>query len=148
VRRRISDSEWASILDVPDFFFKQLLSGDRRSIIEDTSLVPLGVVLQLLDSFKNLSGKGHSYEITTSKKARLEYESCIKFPTLPSESNMRMGVTAVRNGETVNRDSRNTKATKNDDAEVPVYLWNEAIVQDGDPKRLSALDVLRLFALR
>ena len=148
VRRRISDSEWASILNIPDFFFKQLLSGDRRSIIEDTSFVPLGVVLQLLDSFKSLIGKGHSHEITTSKKARLEYESCIKFPTLPSESNMRMGETAVRNGETVNRDSRNTKATKNDDAEVPVYLWNEAIVQDGDPKKLSALDVIRHFALR
>jgi hypothetical protein len=144
VRRRISDSEWASILDIPAFFFKQLLSGDRRSIIEDTSFVPLGVVLQLLESFKNLSDKGHSHEITPSKKARLEYE----FSTLPSESNMRVGETVVRNGETVNSDSRNTKATKNDVAEVPVYLWNEAIVQDGDPKRLSALDVLRLFALR
>ncbi len=41
-----------------------------------------------------------------------------------------------------------TKATKNDDAEVLVYLWNESIVADGDPRKLLALDVIRHFALR
>ncbi len=43
---------------------------------------------------------------------------------------------------------RNAKATKNDDAPVPEYIWNEAIVPDGDLVKTSALDKIREFSLR
>jgi hypothetical protein len=42
---------------------------------------------------------------------------------------------------------RNEKATKNDDAPVPEYIWNDAIVPDGDSEKIS-LDKIRQFALR
>jgi hypothetical protein len=36
---------------------------------------------------------------------------------------------------------------ENDDAQVPVYLWDEAIVPDGDPLKLTSLNTIRTFAL-
>jgi len=47
----------------------------------------------------------------------------------------------------VDQVAQNFKATKNDDAQVPVHLWDEAIVPDGDPLKLAALNIIRTFAL-
>ncbi len=44
--------------------------------------------------------------------------------------------------------TRNLKAAKNDDAPIPEYLWDQAIVPDGNPLKLGALSGLRTFALR
>lgn len=46
------------------------------------------------------------------------------------------------------RTARNSKAAKNDDAEIPTFLWDEAIVSDGNIQKLRALDTFRSFALR
>ncbi len=43
---------------------------------------------------------------------------------------------------------RNAKATKNDDAPVPEFLWDDAIVPEGEPTKISALNKTREFALR
>ncbi len=70
----------------------------------------------------------------------------LKFSSVLPDQHLKRKICSVEASS--DRELRNTKATKNDDAEVPAYLWNEAIVQDGDPKKLAALDVVRCFALR
>jgi hypothetical protein len=44
--------------------------------------------------------------------------------------------------------NRNAKAAKKDDVPIPEYLWDEAIVKDGDQLKIQALSVIRTFALR
>ncbi len=44
-------------------------------------------------------------------------------------------------------ENRNSKAAKNDDAPVPEYLWDDALVPDGDPVKIKALTSIRSFAL-
>ncbi len=118
VRRRISDQEWASILDLPDMIFNKLPPKERRSIIDDTSLLPLGVVLKVLDSFTNLD-----QVFSPNPKRVCSDLSNATLVTVPKTKESLVSVVASSD-----RDSRNTKATKNDDSEVPVYIWNEAIV--------------------
>ena len=43
---------------------------------------------------------------------------------------------------------RNKKATKNNDAPVSEYLWDEAIVNDGSHTVIKALSIIRGFVLR
>ncbi len=44
-------------------------------------------------------------------------------------------------------ENRNSKAAKNDDAPVPEYLWDDALVPDGDPVKIKALTSIQSFAL-
>ncbi len=143
VRRRIADPEWFSILDIPDYFLQSLTAEECKSIIKDTSFIPLGIVFMILDSFP---------ESTSSLMSNDSNPVCKKVCVETSDSTTMLPFVNCKSLLPVeppnDRLTRNIKATKNDDAEVPVYLWNEAIVLDGDPKKIEALDVLRSFALR
>jgi hypothetical protein len=129
VRRRISDQEWSSILDLPDVFLQQFLS--------------LGVVFKMLDSFADPGG-AHQIQGATPNTNR----ACLEPKDNPILSPLKDKENIGQVEPSSDRVLRNTKATKNDDAEVPVYLWNESIVADGVPRKLLALDVIRHFALR
>jgi len=104
---------------------------------------PEGAVFKLLDSFAD-SCVGRQIQATTPnpKRAFLKSNDNLLLSPFKVKENL------VQAESPSDRVLRNTKATKNDDAEVPVYLWNEAIVVDGDPTKLLALDVIRHFALR
>jgi hypothetical protein len=53
-------------------------------------------------------------------------------------ASFRGGTTDDKMLEAVDREKRERKATKSDDAEVPVYLWEEHMINDGDFRRTTA----------
>ncbi len=67
----------------------------------------------------------------------------LKFSSVLPDQHLKRKICSVEASS--DRELRNTKATKNDDAEVPAYLWNEAIVQDGDPKKTSLFGCHKMF---
>jgi hypothetical protein len=144
VRRRFSNVEMLKVLDVPDCLSRDLSTSETRAVIDDTSLIPLKVICQILDSLPELAPN------SSTKRPRLVNRSTDKsIQEISKEDTFvdgshDMGTTL----EVPDRISRNTKAAKNDDAEVPEYLWNEAIVSDGNVQKLFALTHLRTFALR
>jgi hypothetical protein len=55
VRRWISNLEWFSIIDIPDYFLQHLTPEEHRSFCTDISFVPPGVVFMVLDPFPDLA---------------------------------------------------------------------------------------------
>jgi len=145
VRRRIANQEWTSILDLPAMIFNQLSPKEKRSIIEDTTFLPLGVAFKLLDSF---TGSDCRNLTAMQDLAPNPKRTCMRFIDYSSGDVTKKDEKPVDDEAPIDRESRNAISTKNDDAEIPVYLWNEAITKDKDPKKLAALDVIRQFALR
>jgi hypothetical protein len=108
VTRRISDSEWFTILDIPDTLLQGLNAEGRRRTIDDTSFLPLGIITKLIDSFPSTDVERFCIDSSQPSK-----KICL-------------GVERAH--------------LENDGAQVPVYLWDEAIVPDGDPLKLTSLN--------
>jgi hypothetical protein len=149
VKRRISQGEMLRVLDIPAGLERDLSATEVASLIHDTSFIPLKIVCKILDSFPN------TRSLAGDKRVRLGGEEAIDkscphqqgSPQCQSIDEVSIDLTS-NTLQDADRLSRNTKATKNDDAMVPEYLWDEAIVKDGDPRKLIALTHLRTFALR
>jgi len=142
VRRKLSGLEMCRVKDIPDEVTNSLTSKEISVIVKDVAVVPLKVMWSILswvfrDPANEVGGNEERLESVDgrAKRARLDESS-----------------TAVQvkeelvNGD--NRRSRNAKATKQDDAEIPQYLWDEVIVPDGEEARLKALGTFRSLGLR
>jgi hypothetical protein len=138
VRRRVSDSEWFTILDIPDTLLQSLTAEERRRIIADTSYLPLEIITKLIDSFPSTDVERPCIDSSQPSK-----KVCLRLERAP----LFQETEVTKSPLSADRVARNSKATKNDDAQVPVYLWDEAIVPDGDPLKLAALNIIRTFAL-
>jgi hypothetical protein len=142
VRRRFSQAEMTKVLDVSEELHKGLTTGEICKLIQDTSFVPLKVICALLDSLP------HVDSLPAPKKLkRLEFPLTSTLSCLTPNT----GIGTVTDNVTIaepDRIERNTKAAKNDDAAIPEYLWNEAILPESNERSLNALSHIRSFALR
>lgn len=147
VRRRCSNLEMSRIFDIPEFVLQSLSKSQTQGLLTDVSVLPQKPLLRILDLFSlshptppgtkllgmNLNLEGTREDSTFSHNVN---SSCISSTST---------TTASKEQDT---QVRNAKAAKNDDAPIPEYLWDDAIVLDGDPTKISALTAIRTFALR
>jgi hypothetical protein len=108
VRRRITDPEWFSILDIPDYFLQSLTQEECKSIIKDTSFIPLGIVLRILDFFpESTSSLMSNISTPVCKKVCVETSDSTPMPPLVTCKSL-LQVEPPNDHLT-----RNIKATKN-----------------------------------
>ncbi len=158
VRRRCSMLELGEIFDYPTMVMKRLTNRQTQTLLSDTNILPQRVLLHILDQISMDSQSRSDLSITsTQHRAPPQFQlmdhieddyssdTTIKHSNLSSSQQLQ-GL-AKLDQETDSK-QRNAKAAKNDDAPVPEYLWDNAIVPDGDHQKIKALSVIRLFALR
>jgi len=158
VRRKLTTQEMLNVLDVPDSLGSSLTPRQQTSLIHDDNLLPLKVALQLLNGLPISILARPIEQPATTKRSCLTLTTGLEPPVLPSEplqlpvctTDVSISTTPVDEHQFV-EELRTQKATKSDDAPVPEYLWDRAIVQDDDPNRqsiITSLGTLRVFALR
>jgi len=142
VKRRLSGLEMCRIRDIPDDLAESLSSAELVRVVRDNSIIPLKVYRSVLYWVKpgvTDAGDGEYSQAETVGQDENEVKR-VRLAD-PNEGKL------VFDGDS-ERKNRNFKATKHDDAEVPQYLWDEVIVQDGNEAQLKALNCLRNLALR
>ena len=102
---------------------------------------------------EGLEQDAKSHQDTRDTKAIFEESRMTEAEALYSVPDSDEGVGSLNVEE--RREDRNLKATKSDDAEVPVYLWDDRICEklgirgiDDQAKSVKALNVIRRAALR
>jgi hypothetical protein len=139
VRRRCTQQESLMIFDVPGASTLPLPTVVLKSLISDTSILPLRVINTLLD----LIPEATEHPAVPTYGPHLPVAPPNPFNNKDVNAQVHSSLDKVQD-----RESRNAKATKNDDAPVPEYLWDDAIVPCGTPSKLKALPIIRTFALR
>lgn len=119
------------VLDIPEDKSKTLSSSQKRSLIAEPSLVPMKVTLTLIDMFpsEEVGSVNQSY-----KRVKVDVTS----EEIVENTSIIIG----------DKETRNSKATKSDDAQVPEFLWNDILVPDGNKTKLKALYHFRRLGLR
>ncbi len=142
VRRRLSHNEWLAIMDIPRDKVASLNGKEINSLLNSNSFFPLKVSTAILDSLRLTQSWNNT------KKQKLSHDNATlenwSVPTHEQNPDFNLSNDPLTEKD---RTTRNTKAAKNDDAEVPVFLWDEAIIPDGNASSRRALNRLRCFAL-
>jgi hypothetical protein len=139
VRRRCTQQELLLIFDIPGASKVSLSAESIKSLLSNTSILLLKVITALLDIIPDAT----SHTVAFSEELCPPVESSSVMITKGIKTQDRLILDKVQDME-----FRNAKAAKNDDAPVPEYLWDDAIVPCGTPSKLKALSVIRTFALR
>jgi len=147
VRRRLSGQEMLRSLDVPDQLEAELSSAQVKAVCVDPTLIPMKVLLTIVDLIPFATPVANSQDdkrcrLATASELLVDKEMPLEVLEVPIVGAL------VASGAAKPAVDRNANATKSDDAEVPLELWNDHIVPDRDPVKISALDVIRKFALR
>ncbi len=112
--------------------------------MDDSTFIPLKVVLKILDS---LSTAVLSTDTSLIKRHK---PNPVMGPFPLSNSAGQFDVSLGCNNQDIQqeeihmvkeeeRNARNIQATKNDDAPIPIYLFHEAVVPDSNPIKIRAL---------
>ncbi len=157
VRRRCSLAEQGEIFDLPTVILKRLTALQIRSLLSDTSIHPQRVLLRILDSITSLSPAEPSLlptliqptlnvPLEQGEDSEQDYssDSTIKHANLSLVGHQEAQI----HDHEMDSKQRNAKAAKNDDAPVPEYLWDLAIVPDGNIVKIKSPGAIRSFALR
>ena len=121
---------------------QDLTPTDWKNIILNISFAPLKVLSKVLDTLPDFMVPERQEIMPPAQKL-----PCMNV------ANSSLSVPPISSGCTIsilqsfNWEARNTKAAKNEDAKVHLYLSDEAIVSDRDHQKLKALDMLRSFLL-
>jgi len=108
-------------------------------LCDSKRVLPMKVALRILEVLWTVDGEETQGEDKVDQSVRKTLGKKIK--TIPNRE-----VDGPRT-LTMFVGTRNTKATKHDNAEVPVHLWNEVLVPDGNERNLCALDQIRGWVL-
>lgn len=136
------------IFDYPTEVLKWLVMVKIRAILSDTSILPQKVLVRFLDAIQSDSQTRSSQPClnNTCTELGLDYASNTTVKHSNSSIAMKRQQLLVID-KIADAEHRNGKAAKNDDAPVPEYLWNDAIMLNGDTHKIKALFPLRVFAL-
>jgi len=138
VCQKLSGQERCRILDIPDEISSEFSLKDVAQLCDDKRVLPMKVALHILEFLWTVDGEETQGKDKADQSIRETLGKKIK-PILDREvdgpSSLMMFV-----------GTRNTKATKHD-AGVPVHLWNESLVPNGNERNLCALDQIRGWVL-
>ncbi len=136
VRRKLTGIEMCKVKDLPDSYTQQFLSGQIANICQDKTLVPMKVVHRMLDALSDHLSQCNNLR-SSEGVSSLEDSQQVKYQKLEEKSIV---------GESIV--NRNLSAAKADDAEVPEFLWDQALILEGEWDKRRALKHLRAFTLR
>jgi hypothetical protein len=149
-KRRLTGSELLKILDVPDDIANKLKGASIKDLIGDLSFIPMKSLLSLVDAVLVNYSNAQSLirQISLSSTLKSDANGIEQSPQ--SDSAAKLGILASLEEL---ESSRIKVATKADDAEVPVHLWNNRIrfastIQETPEEKLNKLNSLRNMALR
>lgn len=125
-------------LDVSESIINTLASNQRARLCNDTSFIPSKTVLQVLQGMTKI--------LDSQPSSALQSSSCAA--SMPNPVHDTPVPSPVVVAAPDDRGERTKKATKADNAEVPVYLWNDRIIPKAITQQQRALDSLRAFAFR
>jgi hypothetical protein len=114
-------------LDITEQHLLLLTSNERKTLCEDTFFIP-GKVTQLF-----------LYQVTTLLDGPSIGDTSA-MPSAPLPVALSHGYPET--DSTFNRTDRTLTSVKADDANIPVYLWNDIIYPDAPPHVISALDTI------
>ncbi len=154
VRRQLTEEELMDVYDVEVSIRKGMLgSADGTSSSRDyTKQIPGKILYAVAQRILGSPNEIEDPEEEVSRKRGLK-ESEFEVQTRPSPKRSRT-IRAVKEGKNDTDEDLDAKATKSDDAEVQIHLWNQRTMQHGlgleyDPKKHgAALDVLRDLLMR
>jgi hypothetical protein len=136
VRRRCSQQELVIIFDIPGVLKPPLSPNLIKTLINDTSVLPSKVIASFLDLIPDHNQALEGSAMETSLAPGIITSKGMNHHDDPFVDKVQ------------DRELRNSKAAKNDDAPVPEYLWNDVAVPCSSPTKIGALPIIRLFALR
>lgn len=119
-------------LDVPEEMETELKSNQIRQICADISLIPLKVTVSIIDAlpcWDPVLDEG----LSESKQLKLTLSS------LPPDAEHIISDVGVPTLAPTLTTDRNAKATKSDDAAIPVYLWDRELSPSLEPRVVKAL---------
>ena len=148
-RRRLTAEETLLSLDIGESIIAGLKSHQKATLCNDTWFIPSKTTLQILQgASRMLMGvAGRSVLDEVSARPEVSLGGCTGVnPAIshPVDTEPSRALTQ----STADRQERTRKATKADDAEVPVYLWNDRIIKNASELQAKALDSFRKFCFR
>ena len=148
-RRHLTAEETLSCLDVGEAQISTLSSAERARLCNDIRFIPSKVSVQIFRGLNHLISPSETLDTEAEGSKNIlktEEHSPKGEPALKLDSGHEMGEeNPLRSDPTfdaIERRARIQKATKADDAEVPVYLWNERIspsLTEGEEKALKKI---------
>jgi hypothetical protein len=130
VRRRCTQQELASIFDIPGVLKTSLSPNLIKTLINDTSILPSKIIASFLDLIPDHNQALEGFEREMSPALGI---------ITPKGMNHHDDPFVVKGQD---RELRNSKAAKNDDAPVPEYLWNEVAVPCSSSTKIGALPII------
>jgi hypothetical protein len=150
-RRHLTAEETLGSLDVGEECVHRLTSSERAVICNDTVFIPAKTVVQILRSLwksydeQPASPTDHIGHLNGQPVSDLSLSCSANRGN--TSINFSPGVQPLVDGsvDTISRDVQSQKATKVDDATIPVYLWNDRICCNAPFKVSIALDTMRVW---
>ncbi len=135
-KRKLSNDEWLQVMDFPLALAKTFTDKEKADLAKDTAILPLKIVGSICQHFCFVPGQekfNQGAEMDAGQAGALDL---------------------VQSGEgTKSKDlvDRMAKATKDDDADVPEYLWDDRLFRmlnmEKTSEGLKSLRVLRAAVL-
>jgi hypothetical protein len=144
-RRKLTGQKVCRMKDISEDIINLLTSKDIASVCQEARKIPMKVSSRLLSLLEDIDGI--KIPVSYCKRPRSTHSAEGK-GQLVNESVPLQSVKIRTDELSGNEGDQNQRSAKADDAEIPVYLWDQILLPDEHAYKIQALPRLRSLALR